>query len=554
MRYPLSFAQRRVWERDRLVAGGPSSVRCHAAWLDGPVDPAALRRAVDAVVARHAVLRTVVVTVEGVPEQVVAEAGTVPVEHVALPGEPEAEAFAAALAERPFDLARGPLARVALVEVGPDRWLFALVVHGIAADGAALAILLGELSTAYRAGAEALPEQWMDHGDFVVWQRERLRGEELARQLDHWRDALAGAVGRLALPIAARSARPGRVTAVVDPAATGSLGDLPGVVLAAYAAVLSRYARQDDVLIGVGVSGRVRAELEPVVGPLADAVPVRVSLAGDPSFADLVVRVRDAATHALAHDEVPFDLLADRFGIDVRGHAARFAFPPAAAPALDLPGVAVRGRLDLLPAPAGDLDLAVDDDGAVTLAHFADAAFAEEFLRAVVAVVEHVGRAPGTRLSALPVTAPDPLPVPVDAVPVDESHLSDPGGAWPTEERHGPAPTPEGVEETMARIWAELVRAPEPVGVHDNLFARGGGSLTAVRFAARIADTYGVTLPLDRIFTSPTIAALADVVSAELGSGDDDALAALSDDELEDLLRAVTATRDRRRAAKGDAR
>lgn len=553
MRYPLSFAQRRVRERDRLVPGGPASVRCHAAWLDGPVDPVALRRAVDAVVARHAVLRTVV-TVEGVPEQVVAEAGVVPVEHVALPGEPEAEAFAAALAERPFDLARGPLARVALVELGSDRWLFALVVHAIAADDTALATVLAELSTAYRAGADALPEQWMDHGDFVVWQRERLRGEELARQLDHWHDALAGAVGRLALPIAARSARPGRVTAAVEPARTRSLGEFPAVVLAAYAVVLSRYARQTDVLIGVAVSGRVRVELEPIVGPLADAVPVRVSLAGDPPFADLVVRVRDAAAHALAHDEVPLDLLADRFGIDVSGHTARFAFPSAAAPALDLPGVAVRGHLDLLSAPAGDLDLAVADDGAVTLAHRVDAAFAEGFLGAVVTVVEHVGRAPGTRLSDLPVTAPDPLPVPGEAEPVGIGS-SDPAGAvpaLPADERHVPAPTLDQLTETMAGIWAELVRAP--VGVHDNLFARGGGSLTAVRFAARIADTYGVNLPLDRIFTSPTIAALADIVSAELDQGDDDALAELSDDELEDLLRAVTATRDRRRAAKGDAR
>src|SRR5689334_20913154 len=130
MRFPVSFAQQRLWFLDQLTPGEPTFHMPYAIWLDGPVDPDALQRALDALVARHAALRTSIVAVDGVPEQVVADTATVPIERGALP-EAAAEVFAGELAARPFDLARGPLLRAALLEAGPDRWLFVLVVHHI---------------------------------------------------------------------------------------------------------------------------------------------------------------------------------------------------------------------------------------------------------------------------------------------------------------------------------------------------------------------------------------------------------------------------------------
>jgi aryl carrier-like protein len=123
-----------------------------------------------------------------------------------------------------------------------------------------------------------------------------------------------------------------------------------------------------------------------------------------------------------------------------------------------------------------------------------------------------------------------------------------------------PAGPREPVEAAMAQIWAELLGATEPIGVHDNVFGRGAGSLAAVRFAARIADTYGVQLAIHQIVATPTIAALAEIVSADLDSArmaentGGAELAALSDEELDDLLRALYAARDRRRAARADGR
>ncbi|MFJ6671149.1 condensation domain-containing protein [Actinosynnema sp. NPDC091369] len=550
MRYPLSFAQAHA-----LSLPEPLS---HATWLDGPVDPVALQRAMDVVVARHPMLRTSV-TASG--EQAVSEHGRVVVEHVVLPDDVRrAESTAAALVERPFDLSRAPLLRASAIEVGSDRWLFVLVAHRVIADASALAVLVDDLSTVYREGLGALPLSWMDYGDYAVWQRERLSGEELARQLEHWREVLREVPEPLRLPAGHRATR---MTAEVDPAAVRRLVDaaegvgatLSAAFLAGYAVVLSRYARRDDLVVEVPVSGRVRVELEPIAGPFADAVPVRVSLAGAPAFGDLLVRVRDAVEHAVSHDEVPLPKLAAELGVDLSA-APRFTFGPPAAPVPDFPGVTVRGHVVLSGTAEADLDLRAEQNGALTLAHRTDPSFARWVLRSVVAVLEHA--AADTAVAELSVPAPEedwsavtgPSPngtaKPVAAEPAPEAD-------------DDPVPSRDRIEETMAGIWAELLRTTEPIGPHDNLFSRGSGSLTAVRFAARVADLYGVTLPMDRIVTSPTIAALAEVVSAELAPDPPDdardaALADLSDDELDDLLRAVVAARDRRRTPGGDLR
>ncbi|PSL52087.1 phosphopantetheine binding protein [Saccharothrix carnea] len=550
MRYPLSFAQAHA-----LSLPEPLS---HATWLDGPVDPVALQRAMDVVVARHSTLRTRV-TASG--EQVVSEAGGVVVEHVVLPDDVErAESVAAALVERPFDLARDPLLRAAVIEVGTDRFLFVLVAHRVVVDGSALVMLIADLSTVYREGLSALPRSWMDYGDYAVWQRERLDGEELVRRLEHWREVLRDAPAPVRLPAGHRAAR---VTAAVDPAAVRRLVDVAGGVgatlstafLAAYAVVLARYARRDDLVVEVPVSGRVRVELEPIAGPFADAVPVRVSLAGEPAFGDLLVRVRDATAHALSHDEVPLAKLAGELGVDLS--APRFTSGPPAAPALDLPGVTVRRHVVLTGTAEADLDLRADESGALTLEHRTDPGFAAWLLRSVVAVLEHA--AADTAVAELPVPTPEGDWSAVTG-PSSNGAVRTVTAAPESEADENPVPSRGRIEETMAGIWAELLRTTEPIGPHDNLFGRGSGSLTAVRFAARIADLYGVTLPMDRIFTSPTIAALAEVVSAELtpdppdDSARDAALADLSDDELDDLLRAVVAARERRRATEGDLR
>src|SRR5580693_5027577 len=164
MRFPASFAQQRLWFLDQLAPGEPTYNMSYAFWLEGPLDTHALQRAMDAIVARHAVLRTSIVAFDGVPEQVVADTGTVPIEHIEVPpgldeGERtrKIESIAGELARQPFDLAIAPLIRMALIIAGPGRHLLVLVTHQSISDGSSMRILLDELSAVYRAETAGVP-------------------------------------------------------------------------------------------------------------------------------------------------------------------------------------------------------------------------------------------------------------------------------------------------------------------------------------------------------------------------------------------------------------
>src|SRR5258708_477829 len=236
MRFPVSFAQQGLWFLEQLAPGEATYNMPYAFWLEGLLDARALQRAMDAMVARHAILRTSIVVGDGVPEQVVADTGTVPVEHIELPpgldeGERtrRAESIAGDLARKPFDLATAPLIRMALIAAGPGRHLLVLVMHHSISDGSSMKILIGELSDVYRAetaGVPAsLPPLLMDYGDYAVWQQDRMRGEELDRQLSYWREQLRGAPWLLSLPAdrprpTRQSTRGGVATTYVDPATT----------------------------------------------------------------------------------------------------------------------------------------------------------------------------------------------------------------------------------------------------------------------------------------------------------------------------------------------
>ena len=304
MRFPVSFAQQRLWFLDQLEPGVPTYNMPYAIWLDGPLDPRMLQRALDAMVARHAVLRTSIVAFDGVPEQVVADTGTVPIERLDLPaamadGERtrQAESIAADRARQPFDLATGPLMRATLIGAGPGLDLLVLVMHHIISDGVSMEILIGELSAAYRAETAArppsLPPLWMTYGDYAVWQHDRMRGEELDRQLSYWRAQLRGAPQVLTLP-GDRPRPPGQSShgalaeITIDAGTTRRLAAVASdanatmfmVLLTGFAAALSRYARETDIVIGTQVAGRTHTELDPIVGMFTNTVPLRISLAG----------------------------------------------------------------------------------------------------------------------------------------------------------------------------------------------------------------------------------------------------------------------------------
>jgi amino acid adenylation domain-containing protein len=438
MRFPVSFAQQQLWMVDQLEPGVPTYNMPYEMWLSGPLDTGALQRALDAMVARHAVLRTSIVAIDGVPEQVVADTGTVPIEHIELPpaldgGErtQQAESVAADRSRQPFDLGAGPLIRATLISAGADWHLFVLVVHHSISDGESMRILIGELSAVYQAevtGAPAsLPPLWMDYGDYAVWQRDRMRGEELDRQLGYWREQLRGAPQVLTLPAdrsrpARQSSRGGQAKVIVDATTTerlaavahGANATMFMVLLTGFVAVLSRYARQADIVTGTQVAGRTHAELDPMVGMFTNTLPIRVSLADDPTFARLLGRVRDTTVDALQHQEVPFEKLIEEFAIDrTLAHwpliQVLFIGGSLTAPVPDFPGVS--SRCNALVTGTAKLDLTVYADSpageATTLAmeystDLFGPAWADRFLRCMANLLAHAAQAPGTAVSDLP--------------------------------------------------------------------------------------------------------------------------------------------------------
>jgi hypothetical protein len=612
MRFPVSFAQQRLWFLEQLAPGEPTYNMPYGFWLEGPLDARALQRALDAMVARHAALRTSIVACDGVPEQVIADTGTVPIEHIELPpgldeGERtrRAESIAGDLARTPFDLATAPLIRMALIVAGADRHLLVLVMHHSISDESSVKILIGELSDVYRAETAgvpvSLPPLLMDYGDYAVWQQDRMRGEELDRQLSYWREQLHGAPRLLTLPTgrprpARQSARDGMATIDVDAATTQRLAGVAHghnatmfmVFLTGFAATLSRYTRQADMLLGTQVAGRTHAELDPIVGMFTNTVALRMSLADDSTFAELLGRVRDTTVDGLAHQQLPFEKLVEDFAPErTLAHApliqVQFAYGSLTPPTLDLPGITTCSQVLFTSTAKLDLTMYADaqegQDGQATRLSLAystdlfDVAWANWFLGCMATLLEHAAAAPGTAVADLPMPAGDLggwwEDGSLQLAPTTEvDGASPPAPEWSAVSSAADRVEPRNpIEATLARIWGDLLDTQAPVGVRDNLFALGGHSLTATRFVARVGDTYGVKLPVHQVFVSPTIAELAEVIAAypdfrvtedlschaELDALSDEDLDALSDEDLDELLRTALAERNRRRAIAGGA-
>jgi len=318
---PTSFGQRRLWFLDQLEPGSAEYLIPLAFRLDGPLHTRALRRAVEQVVARHEVLRTRYVEENGTPLQVVDPAGPAAFTVTDLAGMPDAESRAMAIIDaagaRPFDLAREHQLRVTVVRVAAERHLVAITLHHIAFDNWSMGIFLRELNEAYAgAPARGLPVQY---ADFAAWQR----GRETGEQLDYWRTRLAGLAPTELITDRPRPAERdlGGGTLTVDvPDAVGAsvreVGNRTGatlfvVLLAAFDVLLGRHAGTTDIAIGTPVAGRARPETEDLIGFFVNNLVMRTDLSGDPSFVDLVGRVRDTTLGAFANQDVPFEHLVD---------------------------------------------------------------------------------------------------------------------------------------------------------------------------------------------------------------------------------------------------
>jgi amino acid adenylation domain-containing protein/non-ribosomal peptide synthase protein (TIGR01720 family) len=331
---PLSFAQQRLWLIDQLEPDSPLYNLPLALRASGPLDTMALACSLGEIVRRHEALRTVFTAADGEPVQVVRPPGPFLLPVVDLSALPKAprEALALALtaeeARRPFDLSQGPLFRASLLRIGPEDHMALVTMHHIVGDGWSLGILVREVTALYTAYGEGrlspLPELPVQYADFAVWQRSWLQGEVLEGEIAYWRGQLAGLPAVLELPTdrprpAVQSfrgaVRPVRFSAELT-RRVQALGRREGVtpfmvLLAGFIVLLSRHSGHSDLVVGSPVAGRNWMEIEDLIGFFVNTLVLRGNLSCEPSFAELLGRVRETALAAQVHQDLPFDRLVE---------------------------------------------------------------------------------------------------------------------------------------------------------------------------------------------------------------------------------------------------
>jgi amino acid adenylation domain-containing protein len=331
---PLSFAQQRLWFLEQLEPGLPTYHIPLAMRLEGTLDASALEHSIQELVRRHESLRTTFRPTGTEAVQVIHSNASLSLPLVDLSTLPQSQQegevrrLAEEEAQRAFDLIHGPLLRVKLLKLGETQHVLVLTMHHIVSDGWSMGVLIKEVAALYQAFAlgqpSPLPELSLQYADYAAWQRNWLRGEALETQLAYWRQQLAQAPQVLELPTdrprpPVQSHRGANLPVRLPPElsrAITTLGQREGatpfmVLLAAFQAVLSRYSGQRDISVGSPIAGRTHADTEGLIGFFVNTLVLRTRLEGNPSFRELLGRVRQVALGAYAHQDLPFEKLVE---------------------------------------------------------------------------------------------------------------------------------------------------------------------------------------------------------------------------------------------------
>ncbi|MDF0668421.1 MAG: amino acid adenylation domain-containing protein [Nitrospira sp.] len=376
---PLSFAQQRLWVLAQLEPDGASYNLPIALRLSGTLDAAALERSVNELVRRHEVLRTTVSLSDGQPVQIVAPSSAVAVPVVTLDhldkseGDATVLRLATAEAQRPFELAYGPMLRVTLLKLDAEEHVLLLTMHHIVSDAWSSQILVREMTELYIAQVQgrpaSLPELPVQYADFAIWQRQWLSGARLDRQVDYWKERLAGGLEPLNLPVdharpPVQTSRGASLTLSLSPELSSAMIELSqreGVtlfmtLLAGFYALLFRYTGRTDLIVGSPIANRTRSEIEGLIGFFVNTLALRADLSGRQTVRELLALVRQVCLGAYTHQDVPFEKLVEVLQ-PVRDVSyspifqVMFELQNAPASELDIPGLHI-GTVDVEPLTA----------------------------------------------------------------------------------------------------------------------------------------------------------------------------------------------------------
>jgi Condensation domain/Phosphopantetheine attachment site len=529
---PLSFGQQLIWLHSQCAPELPLYTETWTVHFHGHLNPAALKSVLQEFIRRHEAWRTVIRESDGVPFLAVLPSSDVNLQISDVRSFPEAEResrateLARADVVEPFDLANGPLLRFRLISLADDLHRLYVALHHSVFDGFAVyRVFLPELATLYDAYcnnyAPELPDVSITYSDYARWQFERLHSGELDKHIAYWRRKLSGELPLLNLPTT--HPRPATQTFAGDMCPVNICRDLKEklkefagresctlfmVLLAAFYAVLYRYTGQEDLLVGTVTAGRNHRQLSELVGFCLNTVPLRVDLSGQPNLAEVVRRVRDATLDALAHDDVPFDVLVRelRMKPDTARHPIFQVMltlePPLKQtdPRWDLTQVEVSTKFAKF-----DLYWELDEreDGISGKLTYSSSLFSPEAAKQIVddfcATLAIIANDAQSSLSSLPMSIGSPLVGEVQPVAVT---AKEPSGASNGEEADG-----ENIALELRQIWQRLLRNAK-FDVYDSFFDVGGYSLLAVQMLSTVEQRLGVRIPLPEFITSPTISML----------------------------------------------
>jgi amino acid adenylation domain-containing protein/non-ribosomal peptide synthase protein (TIGR01720 family) len=569
---PLSYAQQRLWFMGRLDGGNTYTVPW-ALRITGPLDRPALQAALADLVTRHEPLRTLHPDFQGIPYQRILDPEAGRPDLTVVPAtEAELPALLTAAAGHRFDLSAETPLRATLFTLDDDTHVLLLLAHHIAVDGWSMAPLMRDLQTAYAARITGCAPRWaplpVRYADFAQWQRELLGaaagGSEnlLERQTAFWREALAGAPEELPLP--ADRPRPDEPTGrgdraglTVDAELHAALVELASacrvtlfmVLQAGLAATLTRLGSGTDIIMGTPVAGRADGRLDDLVGFFVNSLTLRTDTSGNPTFRELLHRVRDFDLAAYAHQDVPFDLLVD--ALSPRRTLARhplfqvmLAFTGHASDVdLSLPGLGVVREPVETGSARFDLCLYLNErrhrDGTPVgidgIAEYStdlfDPATAKRLTRRLVRFLAAVAADPDLRVEDVDLLGDDerrqlqaPASAPTPDGQPDRKAPPAPSRAAGADEAAGPAggqqpATP--AESVLAGLFRELLELPE-IPLDQDFFALGGDSITSIRLVSRAAEA-GVVISARDVFKHQTVKELAAVARGPVGGAADGA-------------------------------
>ncbi len=535
---PLSFAQERLWFLDRLDPSKSSAYNMPFAFkIAGSLNISALKQSLDEIVRRHEALRTAFSVIEGKPVQIVHPELAVALPIVKLGEIPQEQREAKVIqlideeVERPFDLGKGLLFRATLLEQGESEYLLLIVVHHIAVDFWSKKILFQELSTLYEAfstgNTSTLADLPIQYADFSVWQRKWLQGEFSETLLGYWRQQLGNNLRELEIPLdsprSTSQTRKGAFQKLVLPKELTQEIKLLSrqhkvtlfvVLLSAFKVLLHHYTEQDEIFLCSPVANRNRQEIKQLIGYFVNLLILQTDLSGNPSFQELLGRVRQVSSGAYAHQDLPVQQLVKSLDL-IQTPLARvmFGFQNTGVHDLKLSGLAV----ETLDVDGGTVDfdlylyLLEEADSLTAILKYDAELFSKATISQMLShfqmVLENAVANPEQPLAQL---------LPLSEAEQQQLQQKRFNQISSQPESIYVAPR-NSVELQLAQIWMQVLGI-ESVGVKDNFFELGGESLLAMNLFTQIEQTFNQTLSLSTLFQAPTVELLAQILGQEAKS------------------------------------